>query len=260
LNDTRHPDRNFEAPLDEPRLVAEGGQAARIAQVADRVLKSMNFRLVRVKILASGGMIVQIMAERPDGGLTIDECEAIHDALSPVLDVEDIISQAHRLEISSPGIDRPLVRVSDFQRSHGMVARVELAHPHESGRKRFRGLIQAIEGEGREAILVLERDDARPDEDKQPRIALRDLDEAKLVLTEELVRESLRAAKEMAKGGAEKEEDSSPETAEPSERGPKPKSPKGKGGKARPVLPAGVKAQFKKGGGAPRRPVNSAKD
>jgi ribosome maturation factor RimP len=108
--------------------------------------------------------------------------------------------------------------------------------------------------------LVLERDDARPDEDKQPRIALRDLDEAKLVLTEELVRESLRAAKEMAKGGAEKEEDSSPETAEPSERGPKPKSPKGKGGKARPVLPAGVKAQFKKGGGAPRRPVNSAKD
>jgi ribosome maturation factor RimP len=258
LNDTTPHDRTFEAPLDEPRLVEESGQAARIGHVADRVLKSMEFRLVRVKIMANPGMIVQIMAERCDGTLTIEDCEEIHDALSPVLDVEDIVSQAHRLEISSAGIDRPLVRVSDFRRSLGMEARVELARPHESGRKRFRGLIQDIEGEGKDAILILRRDDAGPDEDKTPRLALRDLDEAKLILTEALIRESLRAAKEAAKGGEEEGEDTSPETPETPERGPgrfAAKAPK-----AKPKLPAGIRAQFKKGGGAPRRPKSSAKD
>jgi ribosome maturation factor RimP len=222
--------------------------------VANRVLKSMNFRLVRVKIMAAQGMIVQIMAERPDGTLTIEECEQIHDALSPVLDVEDMISQAHRLEISSAGIDRPLVRVSDFRRALGMEARVELARPHESGRKRFRGLIQDIEGEGKDAILTLARADAGPDEDRTPRLALRDLDEAKLILTEALIRDTLRAAKEAAKGGEEENEDSSPESPEEPKRGPGRFAAKGR--KAKPVLPAGVRAQFKKGGGAPRRPKN----
>jgi ribosome maturation factor RimP len=253
LNDTSQ-DRTFAAPLDEPRLVEEGGMAARVAHVANRVLKSMDFRLVRVKIMAGQGMIVQIMAERCDGTLTIEDCEEIHDALSPVLDVEDIVSQAHRLEISSPGIDRPLVRVSDFRRSMGMEARVELARPHESGRKRFRGLIQDIEGEGKDAILTLRREDAGPDEDSAPRLFLRDLDEAKLILTEALIRDSLRAAKEAAKGGAEESEDSSPETPERPERGPSRFG--GAKAKAKPVLPAGVRAQFKKGGGAPRRPKN----
>jgi ribosome maturation factor RimP len=232
------------------------------------VLKSMNFRLVRVKIMAGQGMTVQIMAERPDGTLTIDDCEEIHDALSPVLDVEDMISQAHRLEISSAGIDRPLVRVSDFRRSLGMEARVELARPHESGRKRFRGLIQFIEGDGRDAILTLAREDAGPDEDKTPRLRLRDIDEAKLILTEALIRDSLRAAKEAAKGdevaqgaarrGEEEGEDSSPEKPEQPARGPSRFG--ANANKARPVMPAGVRAQFKKGGGAPRRPKSSAKD
>jgi len=263
LNDTTQPDRTFAAPLDEPRLVEESGLAARIAHVANRVLASMNFRLVRVKVMAGQGMIVQIMAERPDGTLTIDECEQIHDALSPVLDVEDMISQAHRLEISSAGIDRPLVRVSDFRRSQGMEARVELARPHESGRKRFRGLIQDIEGEGKDAILILARNDAGPDEDKTPRLRLGDLDEAKLILTESLIRESLRAAKEAAQAGGatrgeEEGEDTSPEAAEKPARGPG-RFAGAKASKAKPLLPAGVRAQFKKGGGAPR-PKNSAKD
>jgi len=251
-------DRTFEAPLDEPRLVEEGGLAARVAHVANRVLKSMDFRLVRVKILQGQGMIVQIMAERCDGSLTIEECEEIHDALSPVLDVEDMISQAHRLEISSAGIDRPLVRVSDFRRSLGMEARVELARPHESGRKRFRGLIQDIEGEGKDAILTLRRDDAGPDEEKTPRLRLGDLDEAKLILTESLIRETLRAAKDAIKGGEEEGEDTSPEAPEKPERGPGRFA--GAKPKAKPKLPAGIRAQFKKGGGAPRRAKNSAKD
>jgi ribosome maturation factor RimP len=249
----------FDAPLDEPRLVEETGMAARVAAIAGPILASMDFRLVRVKILTGQGTICQIMAERPDGSLTIDDCETIHDALSPALDVEDPISQAYRLEISSPGIDRPLVRASDFRRALGMDARVELARPHESGRKRFRGFLRAVEGEGRDAILTLERPDAGPDEEKMPRIRLRDLDEAKLALTEELIRASLRAAKLLAKGtgGEEEESGSSPEEAAAPARGPgrfgaaARKEPKGN--KAKPVMPSGVRAQFKKGGGS-RRP------
>jgi len=206
---------------------------------------------VRVKILTGQGTIVQVMAERPDGTLTIDECEEINDALSPVLDVEDPIRQAYRLEISSPGIDRPLMRVSDFRRAIGREAKIELSHADASGRKRYRGWIRAVEGEGSEAIVTIERPDAGPDEARSPKIALRDLDEAKLVLTEELIRESLRAAKAQAAGTPGDETKAAPA------RGPRNfgqgKAPKGQ--KAKPVLPAGVRAQFKKGGGAPRRPA-----
>ncbi|WP_342394907.1 ribosome maturation factor RimP [uncultured Rhodoblastus sp.] len=241
----------LDAPMDEPRLVGENGMAARVGALAERILVSMGFRLVRVKILAGQGMTVQIMAERPDGTLTIDQCEEIHDALSPALDVEDVISQAYRLEISSAGIDRPLVRVSDFRRALGMEARVELSRPHESGRKRFRGAILSVEGEGLDGVLTLERKDAGPDEEKTPRLKLRDLEEAKLVLTEELIRESLRAAKAQINGSGEEEtEESSPEERTPPARGPgrfgagANKPPKGR--KSKPVMPSGVRAQFKK--------------
>jgi ribosome maturation factor RimP len=253
LNETSPISENLilDAPLDEPRLVGESGQAARVGALVERILVSMGFRLVRVKILAGQGMTVQIMAERPDGTLTIEQCEEIHDAVSPALDVEDVISQAYRLEISSAGIDRPLVRVSDFRRALGMEARIELSRPHESGRKRFRGAIQGVEGEGLDGVLTLERKDAGPDEEKAPKIKLRDLEEAKLVLTEELIRESLRAAKAQIKGSGEEEsEDSSPEDITLPARGPgrfgagvnKPR----KGNKSKPVMPAGVRAQFKK--------------
>jgi ribosome maturation factor RimP len=245
----------FDAPLDEPRFVAETGVAARVAALSDRVLSSMGFRLVRVKVLTGQGTTVQIMAERPDGALTIDECEEIHDALSPVIDVEDPIKQAYRLEISSPGIDRPLVRASDFRRAIGKDARIELAHAHSSGRKRFRGLIRAVEGEGRDCVVTVERPDAGPDEEKAPKLAMRDLDEAKLVLTEAMVREALRAAKLLTRGDSD--EDAAPEGAETpagaKSLGPRKAGPKAKP-KSKPVLPAGVRAQFKKGGGANRRP------
>jgi len=254
LNDTKpepiSESLTIDAPLDEPRLVGETGNAARVSALAERILVSMGFRLVRVKILSGQGMIVQIMAERTDGSLTIDECEEIHDALSPALDVEDLISQAYRLEISSPGIDRPLVRVSDFRRAIGMEARIELSRPHESGRKRFRGAIVGVEGEGLDGVLTLERKDAGPDDEKLSRMKLRDLDEAKLVLTEELIRESLRAAKAHREAGGEEAEDSSPEETTLPSRGPgrfgagAKKQPKGN--KSKPVMPAGVRAQFKK--------------
>ena len=98
--------------------MVEPGVAARVSAVAGPVLQGMGYRLVRIKISAEAGCTVQIMAERPDGTMQIEDCEAISRALSPVLDVADPIERAYRLEISSPGIDRPLVRRSDFERYH----------------------------------------------------------------------------------------------------------------------------------------------
>jgi ribosome maturation factor RimP len=98
------------AQNDEPRLIVEPGLPARVAAIVEPVLGQIGFRLVRVRVSAAEGCTVQIMAERPDGTLTIDDCEDISRALSPVLDVADPIEKAYRLEISSPGIDRPLVR------------------------------------------------------------------------------------------------------------------------------------------------------
>src|SRR5262249_17288477 len=111
----------------EPRLIVEPGLAARVARIAEPVLAGLGFRLVRVRISGLSGCTVQVMAERPDGTMTIEDCETVSRALSPVLDVEDPIDRAYRLEISSPGIDRPLVRRSDFERYAGHVVKVEMA-------------------------------------------------------------------------------------------------------------------------------------
>jgi len=141
--------------LGEPRLVVEPGAAARVAAVAGPVLQGMGYRLVRIRITGEAGCTVQIMAERPDGSMQIEDCEAVSKALSPVLDVADPIDRAYRLEISSPGIDRPLVRRSDFERSHGHLAKIEMAVAYQ-GRKRFRGALSGVEGDA----VRLHRDDA----------------------------------------------------------------------------------------------------
>src|SRR5260370_10468302 len=123
--------------LAEPRLVVEPGVAARVSAVAGPVLQGLGYRLVRINISAEAGCTVQIMAERPDGTMQIEDCEAISRALSPVLDVADPIDRAYRLEISSPGFDRPLVRPSDFERYAGHLVKIETAVTL-SGRKHFR--------------------------------------------------------------------------------------------------------------------------
>src|ERR687895_1484789 len=119
----------------ERRLIVEQGVAARIAAIAEPVLTGLGYRLVRVRISGLAGCTVQIMAERPDGSMTIEDCEAVSRTLSPVLDVADPIERAYRLEVSSPGIDRPLVRRSDFERYAGHLVKIELAVPLQ-GRKR----------------------------------------------------------------------------------------------------------------------------
>jgi ribosome maturation factor RimP len=176
--------------LAEPRLVVEPGVAARVSAVAGPVLQGMGYRLVRIKISGEAGCTVQIMAERPDGSMQIEDCEAISKALSPVLDIADPIERAYRLEISSPGIDRPLVRRSDFERYAGHLVKIEMAVPHD-GRKRFRGALAGVEGEQ----VKLHRDDARAGENADVMLVMEDISDARLVLTDELIAESMRRGK-----------------------------------------------------------------
>jgi ribosome maturation factor RimP len=176
--------------LAEPRLVLEPGMAARVSAIASPVLQQLGYRLVRVRISGEAGCTVQIMAERPDGSLLIEDCEAISRALSPVLDIADPIDRAYRLEISSPGIDRPLVRRSDFERHRGHLAKIELAVAHQ-GRKRFRGIIEGVETDA----VRLRRDDAAEGEEADVLLAMDDISEARLVLTDELIAESMRRGK-----------------------------------------------------------------
>ena len=188
------------AGLDEPRLVTETGLAARVAAIAGPVLSGLGFRLVRVRVSGRDGMTVQIMAERPDGSFTIEDCEAASRTLSPALDVEDPIPGGYRLELSSPGIDRPLVRVSDFERAKGHEAKIEMAVPVE-GRKRFRGEIEGAEGT--DALMRIAGTEG---EMTTVRLPIGDMAEARLVLTDALIAESLKRGKdaERAAEAAEK--------------------------------------------------------
>ena len=177
--------------LAEPRLVVEPGVAARVSAVAGPVLQGMGYRLVRIRISGEAGCTVQIMAERPDGSMQIEDCEAVSRALSPVLDIADPIDRAYRLEISSPGIDRPLVRKSDFERYAGHLVKIEMAVPFQ-GRKRFRGVLDRVEGHE----LHLRRDDVRAGEDPDVALVVEDIADARLVLTDELIAESMRRGKQ----------------------------------------------------------------
>ncbi|MCL2716202.1 MAG: ribosome maturation factor RimP [Alphaproteobacteria bacterium] len=180
--------------LDEPRLLVETGVAARVGAIAGPVLRGMGYRLVRVRVTGEAGCTVQVMAEHPDGSMQIEDCEAVSRALSPVLDVADPLDRAYRLEISSPGIDRPLVRRSDFERHGGQLVKIEMAELHE-GRKRFRGTIEGIDA----SHLRLTRDDPRSDEDATVRLPIAHIHEAHLVLTDALIAESMRRGKAEAR-------------------------------------------------------------
>ena len=178
----------------EPRLITEQGIAARVATIAAPVLAGMGYRLVRVRISGTSGCTVQIMAERADGSMAIEDCEAASRALSPVFDVEDPIDREYRLEISSPGIDRPLVRRSDFERYAGHEAKIEMALTQD-GRNRFRGILTGVEGEA----AKLRRKDAAEGEAADVALPIAEMAEARLVLTDEFVRESLRKGKSQAR-------------------------------------------------------------
>lgn len=174
----------------EQRLIAEPGLAARVAAIAEPVLEGLGYRLVRVKVSALDGCTVQIMAERPDGTMSVEDCETVSRNLSPVFDVADPVKRAYRLEISSPGIDRPLVRKSDFERHVGHQVKIEMAAP-VAGRKRFRGTIAGVEG----ATMTLLRDNPPAEEPAEVSLTMEDMSEARLILTDALVTQALRREK-----------------------------------------------------------------
>ena len=180
---------NTQADAD-PRLIVEQGAAARVAAIAEPVLTGLGYRLVRVKISGLSGCTVQVMAERPDGTMTIDDCEALSRALSPVFDVADPIERAYRLEISSPGLDRPLVRRSDFDRNAGSTIKVEMAVAIE-GRRRFRGVLLGTEGEA----VRLRREDIGAGEAADLLLPIGEMAEAKVTLSEAVITQSLKRGK-----------------------------------------------------------------
>jgi ribosome maturation factor RimP len=174
----------------EPRLITVPGLPARVAAIAEPVIESLGCRLVRVKVSSGEEATVQIMAERPDGSMTVEDCETISRTLSPILDESDPIEKAYRLEISSPGIDRPLVRKSDFDRAEGHLVRIEMEIPF-NGRKRFSGHLAGTEGN----LARLTRDKVPEGEDAEVLLPIEDMSDAKLVLTDDLVRQTLRNEK-----------------------------------------------------------------
>jgi len=176
------------------RFIHEVGIAAEVASLVEPVLDSLGFRLVRVEVSGRDGKTVQIMAERADGSMSIDDCEAVSKEISPILDVSEVLSESYRLEVSSPGIDRPLVRPSDFEHWAGHEAKIELKEPID-GRRRFRGRLEGFE-DGEVRILV---DLGEAGGEKVIGIAIGLVANARLVLTDELVREALSRAKRKSK-------------------------------------------------------------
>lgn len=179
-----------EARVSQERFFRETGAAAAIAELAEPVLESLGFRLVLARILSGQGTIVEIMAERPDGSMTIDDCRAVSMGLSPVLDVYDPLPGSYRLQVSSPGIDRPLVRPSDFDQWAGFEAKIELKELID-GRRRFRGILEGFE----DGEVRIEVDLGKEQGVKLIGLPVALVGEAKLVLTDALVRESLGRTK-----------------------------------------------------------------
>ncbi|MEZ5871425.1 MAG: ribosome maturation factor RimP [Nitratireductor sp.] len=188
-------------PLEEPRLVAETGQEARVARIIEPVLADIGYRLVRVKLSPMNGLTLQIMAERPDGTMSIDDCETVSRAVSPVLDIEDPIHGQYHLEISSPGIDRPLVRRSDFITWAGHVAKLE-TRTLINGRRRYKGRIISTSDDG----VTFRRDEPAPDDDEFV-LPFSEISEAKLVLGDDLIREALRRDKALRQANRQMADD-----------------------------------------------------
>jgi ribosome maturation factor RimP len=173
-----------------PRDIIESGTDARVAAIVEPEIEALGFRLVRVQLSGQNGLTMQIMAERPDGMINVSECEAISRALSPLLDIEEPVQGNYHLEISSPGIDRPLVRLSDFETWAGHVAKLETTQMI-NGRKRFKGTI--LSTNGNEVSFRSEIDDGN--EDRDFKICIEDMASVRLILTDDLIRESLRRDK-----------------------------------------------------------------
>jgi ribosome maturation factor RimP len=183
----------------DDRIIRESGIDARIASIIQPVLKGIGFQLVRVRLLGQNGLTLQVMAERLDGTMTVEDCEEVSRAISPALDVDDPIEKAYHLEVSSAGIDRPLVRKTDFAKWVGHLVKAETS-VMVGDRKRFRGKIAAVD----EAGVTIESDKIGYGEAPVVTLPFETLSDARLVLTDELIGDALKADKK-ARQEAKKE-------------------------------------------------------
>lgn len=169
-------------------LVAKTAMDRRLAEIVQPVIEGMGFELVRIRLMGGATRTLQIMADRPEGGIEVDDCGEISTAVSAILDVEDPIEENFILEVSSPGIDRPLTRLKDFEMWKGWEARIETTELID-GRRRFKGMLAGVEGE--EVLIEIE------DGKETVTIGLQFdwLSDAKLILTDELITEMLRQKK-----------------------------------------------------------------
>ncbi|TAN09367.1 MAG: ribosome maturation factor RimP [Rhizobiaceae bacterium] len=193
----------------DDRIIRESGTDARVAMIVRPVLEGIGYRLVRVRLSGQNGPTLQIMAERPNGTMTVEDCEAVSHALSPALDVEDPLSGAYNLEISSPGIDRPLVRKSDFAAATGHLVKIETS-VLLNDRKRFRGRIE----EADEVRVVVERDQPAYGEEARIEIPFDAIADARLVLTDDLIRDALKKDKQLRQERKKRRRDAADETGQ----------------------------------------------
>ncbi|SFE14744.1 ribosome maturation factor RimP [Sulfitobacter brevis] len=165
-------------------LIAKAAIDRRMAEIITPVIEDLGFELVRVRLMSGKSTILQIMADRPDGGIEVDDLALISQSIGATLDVEDPILDEYTLEVSSPGIDRPLTRLKDFEAFEGYEAKIETEELID-GRRRFKGELAGVEGD--EVLINVE----------EGTIGLKFewLTDAKLVLTDELIREMLRQRK-----------------------------------------------------------------
>ncbi|MCP3971828.1 MAG: ribosome maturation factor RimP [Rhodobacteraceae bacterium] len=185
-------------------LIAKAQIDRRLVEIITPVIEGMGFELVRVRFMSGKTATVQIMAERPEGGIEVDQCADISNAVSAALDVEDPLEDAYTLEVSSPGIDRPLTRLKDFETFEGYEAKLETQDLID-GRKRFKGMLAGIEGH--EVLINVDEGTIGLQFDW--------LADAKLVLTDELIKEMLRQRK--AAGTLNEENFDEIETEDPSQ-------------------------------------------
>lgn len=169
-------------------LIAKTAIDRRLAAIVGPVIEGLGFELVRIRLMGGKTRILQIMADRPEGGIEVDDCAAISTAVSAVLDVEDPIEENYVLEVSSPGIDRPLTRLKDFDMWVDYEARIETTELID-GRRRFKGILQGTEGD--EVLIEIEEGG------ESVTIGLKFdwLSDAKLILTDDLIAEMLRQRK-----------------------------------------------------------------
>ena len=193
--------------MNEPREIVETGLEAKVAAIVEPEIEDLGFQLVRIKISGVNGMTLQIMAERPDGTMNVAGCEEISRAISPILDIEDPIDRNYHLEISSPGIDRPLVRKSDFATWAGYIAKLE-TRQMINGRKRYKGQILSVDGDE----ITFRREAPAKDEDPEFVIPVSEIKDAKLVLTDDLIDQALKRDKALREANGIIDDGDTPDT------------------------------------------------